>query len=107
MRIAIGFYVDSKHKWSGSNKDLAIKRNIVSEKREKKNSDRHPVQYQNIGVFIFFLYTVLTQFDRTVSLTATCVDASFLFVLQGSEVLKEHHCAFVYATKASQCDAPK
>lgn len=34
VRIAIGFYVDSKHKWSGSNKELAIKRNIVSEKRE-------------------------------------------------------------------------
>lgn len=37
MRIAIGFYVDSKHKWSGTSKELAIKRNVVSEKTGKQN----------------------------------------------------------------------
>lgn len=104
VRIAIGFYVDSKHKWSGSSKELTMKRNVVSEKTGNKISGRHPVKYQKIGVF---LYTVLSQFERTVSLTATYVDTSFLFVLQGSEVLKEHHCSFVYAAKASQCDVPE
>lgn len=29
------------------------------------------------------------------SLTAAFVDASFLFVLQDTQVLKEHHCPFV------------
>lgn len=37
VRIAIGFYVDSKHKWSGSSKELTIKRNVVSEKTGKQN----------------------------------------------------------------------
>lgn len=37
VRIAIGFYVDRKHKWSGSSKELAIKRNVVSEKTGKQN----------------------------------------------------------------------
>lgn len=40
------------------------------------------------------------------SWTATYVDTFFLFVLQGSGVLKEHHCTFVYATKASQYGVP-
>lgn len=108
MRIAIGFYVDSKHKWSGSSKELAIKRNVVSEKTGKQNFKLTSGQMSNTKRLVYvFLYTVLTQFDRTVSLTATYVDTSFLFVLQGSEVLKEHHCPFVYAAKASQCDVPE
>lgn len=103
MRIAIGFYVDSKHKWSGSSKELAIK-NVVSEKTGKQYFRLSPGPISNTKRLVYvFLYTVLTQFDRTVSLAITHVDTPFLFVLQGSEVLKEHHCVFVYSTKASQC----
>lgn len=102
VRIAIGFYVDSKHKWSGSSKELAIKTNVVSEKTGKQNFRLSPGQIPKDWCMCF-----LIQFDRTVSFIATYVDTPFLFVLQGSEVLKEHHCPFVYATKASQCDVPE
>lgn len=44
VRIAIGFYVDSKHKWSGSSKELAIKTNVVSEKTGKQNFRLSPGQ---------------------------------------------------------------
>lgn len=104
MRIAIGFYVDKKHKWSGSSKELTNTKHVVSARTEKQNfrptSGQMPKDWH-------MCYTVIYQFDRTVSLTATCVGTSFLFLLQGSEVLKEHHCSFVYAAKPSQCGVPE
>lgn len=65
MRIAIGFYVDSKHKWSGTSNELAIKRNVVSEKTGKQNFRLSLGQISNtkkMGVCVF-LYTVHPQFN--------------------------------------------
>lgn len=82
MRIAIGFYVDSKHKWSGSSKELAIKRNVVSGKQNFRLSPGQISKTKKIWCGCVF-YTVLTQFDRTVSLTATYVDTSFSVCVTG------------------------
>lgn len=90
VRIAIGFYVDSKHKWSGSSKELTDP-NVVSERTGKTNFQADIWSNAKRSVY-FYLYLILYKFDRAASLTAIYVDTCFLFVLQGSEFLKEHHC---------------
>lgn len=73
----------------------------------KTNCDSHRSNGLKQRLVYVSLNTALSSIWSNGILTATYVDASFLFVLQGSEVLKEHHCPFVYAANPSQCDVSK
>lgn len=75
VRIAIGFYVDSKHKWSGCSTHLSIK-NVV--RNLKKIFQTVIWSISNPKDWCMCLYTVCAQFDWTVSLTITCVHTSFV-----------------------------
>lgn len=65
MRIAIGFYVDTKHKWSGSSKELAIK-NVVSEKTKISVSPGPISNIPQIGESVFtpFLLNLISVLDH-------------------------------------------
>lgn len=62
MRIAIGFYVDSKHKWSGSSKELANK-NVVSENTGKQYLRLSPGPISNTKTLVCVSQHCSYQFD--------------------------------------------